>query len=59
MMDNGAMPNVRRVDYRCKTCGVQIAPYDFYCDRHRDNDERDGESGFLDGFLGKIFGRNS
>jgi len=49
---------VKRQLYRCKTCGVEIPPYDFYCDRHRDNDKRDGQNGFLDRLLYKIFGRD-
>lgn len=51
------MPNLRKMSYRCKTCGVDIAPYDFYCERHRDNDGRDGQNGFLDRFIYRIFGR--
>ncbi len=49
---------MKRQLYRCKTCGVEIPPYDFYCDRHRDNDKRDGQNGFLDRLLYKIFGRD-
>ncbi len=48
-----------RRPYRCKTCGVDIPPYDFYCERHRDNDHRDGQSGWLDRMMNKLFGRDN
>lgn len=44
---------------RCKTCGVETPPYDFYRDLHRDNDSRDGQNSFLDRFVYKILGRGT
>jgi transposase-like protein len=44
--------------YVCKTCGVDVAPYDQYCDRHRAIAAiSDTKPALLDRVMNRIVGR--
>ena len=46
-----------KVRYRCKTCGVEIPPYEQYCEHHREIAELYEKPALLDRVINRILGR--
>lgn len=49
-------PNPRRFEYKCPTCGIQIAPYESFCERHRDVGELYEKPLLIDRIMHRLLG---
>ena len=49
-------PNPQRFEYKCPTCGVKIAPYETYCEQHREVGETYEKPLLIDRIMHRILG---
>ncbi len=55
---NMGNPNPMKQAYTCQTCGEPRPPYQFYCDRHLKDGEKNDKPLLVDRIMKRIFGRS-
>ncbi len=50
-------PNPLKQAYTCYTCGKPRPPYQFYCDRHLDDGEKNDKPLLIDRLMRRMLGR--
>lgn len=55
---NMGNPNPAKQAYTCQTCGEPRPPYQFYCDRHLKDGEKNDKPLLIDRFMKRLFGRS-
>jgi len=58
-MFGGSMgnPNPLKQAYTCHTCGKLRPPYQFYCDRHLEDGEKNDKPLLIDRLMRRMLGR--
>jgi len=50
-------PNPLKQAYKCATCGAPRPPYQFYCDRHLEDGEKNDKPLLIDRIMRRMLGR--
>jgi len=51
-------PNPLKQAYTCQTCGRPRPPYQFYCEQHVEDGEKNDKPLLIDRLMKRLFGRS-